>query len=315
VLGVSPGGRYVVVSDVARGLVFLIDTTGTKAATEYRIPNIVAATFAADADAPGVNLANGSKLWIGGSDGIYDFQADTFVLTPSSTSAGQTVNSLAWMLDGQSYFGSGNKTSAFRTCHDELLTSLATPVSTVPQGLAATLLPTTDTTGSYADAPRLLGLDGSLWFGIPVTGSADLHEQPPATAITALAPNGTGDVCLSSVNVDGALTAADSLPCPAEQLTFVPKLEQLFATGFSRSCAPTATDTSIHGYDVTSNSTVALTIAHPTIPLSGGALSDGRKLYFGSIDGLLHRVDLATQTEQDSVSVSVTPDFVAVIPK
>ena len=69
VLGVSPDSRYVLVSDVPNGLVFLIDTTGTKTAMRYSIPGITAVTFAAD----------DSNFWIGGTSGVYIFQADTFV--------------------------------------------------------------------------------------------------------------------------------------------------------------------------------------------------------------------------------------------
>ena len=79
------------------------------------------------------------------------------------------------------------------------------------------------------------------------------------------------------------------------------------------------------------------------MPLSGGVLTDGTKLYFGTYDStngaLLHRVDLASQTEdfvqQEVVNpttgvptttpptyvtevpatVGVVPSFVAVVPK
>jgi hypothetical protein len=53
--------------------------------------------------------------------------------------------------------------------------------------------------------------------------------------------------------------------------------------------------------------------------LSGGVLTDGTKLYFGTYDStngaLLHRVDLATRTEDLAQQVGVVPGFVAVVPK
>ena len=128
----------------------------------------------------------------------------------------------------------------------------------------------------------------------------------------------------------------------AQQITFSPTLEQEFVTGVNPAGA---TPESVHSwlsgcqsdYRSATGSDVLLTTTNPIVPLSGGVLTDGRKLYFGSYDStngaLLHRVDLATQTEDfvqqrpttDAnpptyvtvipATVGVVPSFVAVVPK
>ena len=114
VLGVSPDSRYVVVSDVANSLVFFIDTTGTKVAQRFNIPNITSVAFAPD----------DSNFWIGGAGGVYEYQADTFVPISDINSAdaglSTNVNSLAWTPDGQSFFASGGQMVAYSTCNDKV---------------------------------------------------------------------------------------------------------------------------------------------------------------------------------------------------
>jgi hypothetical protein len=115
------------------------------------------------------------------------------------------------------------------------------------------------------------------------------------------------------------------LQCTAQQINFSPALEQEFITGVDPSCA--SAEQVIHGYDVVAHQQILLSTTNPVVPLSGGVLNDGRKLYFGTYDGTaqtatLHRIDLSTGTgtpgtltEDLSASVAVVPSFVAVVPK
>ena len=78
----------------------------------------------------------------------------------------------------------------------------------------------------------------------------------------------------------------------------------------------------IYGYDAVTQTQITLTATIPIVPLSGGVLNDGRYLYVGSYDGangILHRFDLSTHSEDTSVLVQydgavVAPSFVAVVP-
>jgi hypothetical protein len=324
VLGISPDSRYVLLSDnvsaAPDSYVFLIDTTGTKTATRYTIPGttsspsvISAATFAAD----------GSNTWIGGTAGVYVFQSDTFVPTLTNTSA--NVTSLAWTPDGQSYFASGGGNLInYSTCNDQHpQTPAVIHTSSVTQGLSTTALsPEPPLPG---DVPHLLGLDDTTWFDYSITSSSEVPIQS-VLALSALTPGGTGNVCKSTVAVNAPMTAASTLLCTAQQLSFSPTLEQEFITGVNPSCG--SPESVIHGYNVNTNSEILLTTTNPVVPLSGGVLNDGRKLYFGTWAGAtaqtatLHRIDLSTGTgspgsltEDDSVSISVVPSFVAVVPK
>jgi len=315
VLGVSPDSRYVLVSDVPNSLVFLIDTTGTKSAMRYSIPGIDAVTFAADS----------SNFWIAstsvnGTSGVYTFQADTFVpinsINPPDTGLSTNVKALAWMQDGQSYFASGDHLINYSTCDDQNPKTLAgTPIN-----LDATVI---------GGVPHVVGLslpDGQ-WFDYSVTTTAQVGNQT-VTQLTfpPLVSGGAGDVCLSTVTVNAPTSAASTLKSTASQVTFSPTLEQEFVTAVS----PTGTiaEPVIHGYDVINKTeiTLATADANPIIPLSGGVLNDGRKLYIGTNDptngAVLHRFDLSTGTgtagtraEDASASVAVIPNFVAVVPK
>jgi hypothetical protein len=143
-------------------------------------------------------------------------------------------------------------------------------------------------------------------------------------------PTPEGDVCLSKVTVNVPVTAASGLACTANQVTFSSTLEQGFVTGVDPACA--TPESVIHGYNVNTGATFTLNtlnannVNEAIVPLSGGVLNDGRKLYVGTYDAtngaVLHRFDLSTGTgtagtltEDASASVEVVPSFVAVVPK
>jgi len=293
VLGVSPDSRYVLISDIANGIVFLIDTTGTKAAIRYAIPGITAVAFAADS----------SNIWIGGNTGVYSYQADTFV--PIATNASTHVSALTWLPDGQSYFATGDQLVKYSTCDDQN-----------PQLLEGA--PVSLSTTALNGVPHVLGLSGSTWYDYSVTTSAQAGATPAV-----------GNVCLSTVTVNTPVKVASTLNCTANQVSFSPTLQREFVTGVNSSCA--TPDLGIHGYDVNTNSEFTLSTLSTVVPLSGGVLSDASKLFFGTYDSTaktaqLHRIDLSTGTEDtatDSTTGQVTipapvqlvPSFVAVVPK
>jgi hypothetical protein len=306
VLGVSPDSRYVVVSDVANSLVFLIDTTGTQTATRFTLAGITSATFSLD----------GTEIRLGGTSGVYTFQADTFVL--AATNASSNVSSMAWSPDGQTYFASGDQMVNYSTCDDQNPQPLTYP-SAVPDGLSVT---------AVSGVPQLLGLTGSpgsySWFDYAVNSSSHVDATQSVNVITDLTAGGTGNVCKSTVSVGAPVTTASGLQCAASQVSLSPKLNQAFVTGVDPGCG--TAETSLYGYDLAGHSEVKLTIS-AAVPLSGGILSDGRKLFFGTWDsatqtGELHRVDLATSTgapgtlteDATPVDVSVVPSYVAVVP-
>jgi hypothetical protein len=294
VLGVSPDSRYILISDTTNGLVFYIDTTGTKVAARYTIPGIQAVAFASDS----------SNTWIAGDAGVYVFNSDTFV--PTLTNASTLVKALAWTPDGQSYFASGSQLINYSTCDDRIN----------PQALTGS--PFSLSTTALGGVPHVIGLSGTQWLDYSVTTTAQVGNPAPA-----------GDVCLSTVTVNTPATATSTLSCAAQQTSFSPTLEKEFVTGVDPAC--TSAEALIHGYDATAQKEITLSTTNPIIPLSGGVLNDGRKLFFGTYDSTaktaaLHRIDLATGTEDSftdptsnlvtiPASVELVPSFVAVVPK
>lgn len=341
VLGVSPDSRYVLVSDTsdsnpANNVVFLIDTTGTKVAVRYtNLGPIRAVSWASDA----------SYFWIAGDSGVYVYTADTFVpitaYTPGDAGLSTNVKALAWMPDGQSYFASGDQLENYSTCDAQNAQSPAVnlPVS-VQGGLSAYV---------SGGEPHLIGLSGNLWFDYPLTATSQANPTPTE-----------GNICLSTVTIHTPATTASTLPCTATQVNFSPtdsptedasgnatlSLLRDFVTGVDPATCSNP-DSFIHGYDVSSGTEIKIPTtnpagaSYPVVPLSGGLLKDGRKLYFGTYDSasqtaLLHRINFdptagpigedvvntTTGTGSNQVTtvtvpatLQIVPSFVAVVPK
>ena len=292
VLGVSPDSRYVVISDINNGLVFLVDTTGTKAATRYQIPNIRAVAFAADM----------SNFWIAGDSGVYVYEANSFIKTQYNASA--NVTAMAWTADGLSYFASGSQLTNYSTCDDN---------NPQPLGAGPVNLDTTAINGE----PRVVGYStgNNSWLDYAVTSSSKAGTSTPI-----------GNVCRATVAVSAPSTAASTLACTPKQFSFSERLEQEFVTGVDSACA--TSEAVIHGYDLNTKQEITLTANNAMVPLSGGVLTDGRELYIGSWDSAsktatLHRFNLldssgaaGTRAEDITpISVPVVPSFVAVVPK
>jgi hypothetical protein len=336
VLGVSSDSRFVLTSDnttaAPNSLVFLIDTTGSKSATRYSIPGSVnAVTFAAD----------GSNIWIGGTNGVFSFQSNTFVpinAVATNVTNAANVKALAWTPDGQSYFASGDQLFNYSTCDNQFqisppivnntaafYTPLLEGATSGPIDLSATIID---------GAPRVVGLaaapSGFQWLDYLVSTTAQITPSQlplPLPQISLFTPVGPGDVCRSTVTVATPGTAtlthtATPVTFSPTQVTFSPTLEQAFVTGVNQ--AGTA-ESVIHGYDLNTHAEIAppLTTASAVLPRSGGVLNDGRFLYFGTYSGAtatLHRINLSTtgtsaHSEDASTTVGVVPDFVAVVPK
>jgi len=297
VLGVSPDSRYVVVSDVKSNpnLVFFIDTTGTKAATRFVLPGISAVTFAPD----------NSNMWVAGTNGVYVYNSDTFVITPSSIGNGG-VNALAWVPDGQSYVASGDQVIDYSTCNDQD-PQVVPSANGTPLDLSTTVI---------GGVPHLIGLSSTnQWLNYSVSTTAQAGVTNPE-----------GNVCLSNRTppstvrtqvVSAPIVTASGLTCSSPQVSFSARLQQAFVTGYpsvngGSDCK--VPESVIHGFDVNGNSIFTLSTLNnsPITPLSGGVLSDGRKLYVGSYDttngtATLHRFSIVSDT--DTNKPVLTEDF------
>jgi hypothetical protein len=68
-------------------------------------------------------------------------------------------------------------------------------------------------------------------------------------------------------------------------------------------------------YDKASNVGSAISLASSANALSAGLTADGNKLYVGGSDNMIHRIDTTTKADAGQISLSFTPDLVAVRPK
>ncbi len=293
VLGVSHDSRYVIVSDTTNGLVFYIDTTGTRAAIRYSIPGINAVAFAND----------GSNTWIAGTNGVYVYQGDAFI--PTTYNQSSNVTALTWLPDGLSYFASGTKLTNYSTCNDQNpQTNSSYPA---PVNLDSTALNGIPQAFGYSLSPK-------EWVSYALTDSSGPSVATPV-----------GNVCSATVAVGAPAVAATTLACTPTQFSFSQRLLQEFVTGVNPTCS--TAENILHAYDVTSNQEFTLSANSPMVPLSGGVLYDGRELYIGTWDGTstaaLHRFNLLTSTGTQGtraeditpISVPIVPSFVAVVPK
>jgi hypothetical protein len=177
-----------------------------------------------------------------------------------------------------------------------------------------------------------VNLDSTALNGTPQAFGYSLSSTPGQwvnyTLTDSSEPNVTapvGNVCSATVAVSAPAVATSTLQCTPTQFTFSQRLQQEFITGVSPSC--TTSESVLHAYDVSSNSEFTLTASTPMVPLSGGALYDGRELYIGTWDGTstaaLHRFNLLTTsgtqgTRAEDItptSLPIVPSFVAVVPK
>jgi len=300
VLGVSPDSRYVLISDTIKQVVFLIDTTGTKMATRYAIPNIRDVAFSTD----------GYEFWIAGDSGVYVYESNSFIKTPHNVSS--NVTAIAWALDGQSYFATGNSDlDNYSTCDDAFLQTIG---GGSPVNLSSTAID---------GVPRIFGLGTADWLDYSVSSPSQVSNTP-----------NIGNVCLSlasgRVVAQQPVKTPSTLRCTPTQFSFSPRLEQEFVTGVdSTTCS--VPESVVHGYNLATKSEALLTASSPIIPLSGGILNDGRELYIGTWDSVaktaaLHRFNLLSVTGSTTtpgtlaedvtpISVPLVPSFVAVVPK
>lgn len=71
----------------------------------------------------------------------------------------------------------------------------------------------------------------------------------------------------------------------------------------------------IVGYDKGTNAGFAISLSGSANALNGAVTPDGSKIYVGGSDNAVHYIDTSTNTDTGSVSVSFTPDLVAVRPR
>ncbi len=145
-------------------------------------------------------------------------------------------------------------------------------------------------------------------------------------------PNGTGAVALDVPQIDIITTPQPSGSCPTVASSTLASYDlgagsfnpKQFIVSFDSSHAWVITDTSsVLVFDLNAHTPNSVALQGGTIALSGGLTLDSSELYVGTIDGYVHRIDLATHSDaqqigpglKDANSNPVAPDLVTVLPK
>ena len=207
--------------------------------------------------------------------------SNLYVSTPSSTlktiPLGTAANDVAVTAQGSFVFVANADASVvpYATCNNSKISGNTVTASAALQRI-------------------LSSVDGSTLYGI---APPNLNIIAPSTNAVGCVPSLTDP--LSSVDLgQGAFNVQQMLRSTRGDRLY-------FLTGGN----------TIVGYDKGTNAGFAIGLSGSANGLSGGVTSDGSKVYVGGSDNLVHIVDATTKAETGTVTVSFTPDLVAVRPQ
>ncbi len=171
----------------------------------------------------------------------------------------------------------------------------------------------------------------------------DVIQTPPAGPVAvggfpthiAAVPNGTAMVDANTPNIDEVDASAVSQPplgCPptisnapaSHGFAGIPSFtaKQLIVTPNSQKAIILTGDQGVLVYDLGTKQTSVIALSGGAQPISGGVTPDSATLYVGATDQKVHRVDLNSGTDAQSITVALcpsvsggcNPDFVVVRP-
>lgn len=153
---------------------------------------------------------------------------------------------------------------------------------------------------------------------------ADTVIPPGAPNLVASLPDASALVAADSPGLDVIAVTTNHVGCPpplSDTLThltygvaaFTPK--QLIVLADGTRAYETGSPGQLLGVTTSSSTPFTIPLANGATPLTGGATLDATKLYVGGSDNNVHRIDVASGTDAQQISVSFTPNLVAVRPK
>jgi hypothetical protein len=153
---------------------------------------------------------------------------------------------------------------------------------------------------------------------------ADTVITPGVPNLVASLPDASAVVAADSPGLDVIAVTTNRVGCPpplSDALThltygvaaFTPK--QLIVLTDGTRAYETGSPGQLLGVTTSSSTPFIIALANGATPLTGGATLDATKLYVGGSDNNVHRIDVASGTDAQQISVSFTPNLVAVRPK
>jgi hypothetical protein len=182
------------------------------------------------------------------------------------------------VVSGQGSFafvGTTNSIDVFATCNNAKLGANSVALSAAPQRMVGN----EDGSKIYAIAPPTLNI---------VSPTSDAVGCPPALTD----PLSTVDLGLGTFTTQQMLVTSSG-----SKLIFL------------------TSGTDVILYDVAGSTASAVTLNGGATVLSGGVTLDGASVFVGGSDKTVHRIDVATKADAQQITVTVTPDLVAVKPK
>jgi len=153
---------------------------------------------------------------------------------------------------------------------------------------------------------------------------ADTVATPGAPVLVASLPDASAVLAADLPGLDVIAVSSTRLGCPppvSDTLThltygvpaFTPK--QLIVLPDGSRGYETGSPGALLGVTTSGFTPFTVTLAGSATPLTGGTTLDSTKLYVGGSDNAVHRIDVASGTDAQQITVSFTPDLVAVRPK
>jgi hypothetical protein len=287
-------GTSVVLSDPANSHVLIADTALATTPITLNIPNATAAAISIDGSK--VYIVAGSKLF------IYSAALGRQSIDLSPDTASTSSQGIAFFATGATAYVAdltGNDT-VIATCKNAINAIL----SPVPVGGSPTHIATVPNATAMVDAnsPNIDEIDAN-----------SNGDCPPVITPTPAMPTSHGFPNVSD------FTAKQLIVTPDSKLAII--LGDTCTTGTVAAC----TDASHQGvlvYNLGSKQASVIPLAGGARPISGAVTPDSATLYIGASDGNVHRVDLNSGTDAQSISVALcpsvsggcNPDFVVVRP-
>jgi len=306
-----------------------------------------------------VSNSAGTTVYLGSGSGIMTVDVTSAAVTVSTAAVG-TI--LAISADGNYLLvsdGSTTTTYLFSTsasssvlAHAVTATSAAfAPDSQSVSFLAAQQLyyDTTTPSSTFTNLPYVPNLiDLSAQGGMTYVTSSSLGaidvrttcnqadwQTLAATHPTLVAhiPNGTGAVVADSPSLDVVTTGSIAPGCPPAPQNSMTSYDlgfgnftasQLFISSNSGAAWIIPSNLpSVIALDLTSFTPFSITLANSALPLSGGIMIDGTKVYVGASDNNVHALDVSSHTDSAQISPglkdpsgnAVAPNLVLVLPK
>jgi hypothetical protein len=186
------------------------------------------------------------------------------------------------------------------------------------------------------DAPGTLGyVTSSDTHQVDVRSTCDHSDLQTLAAnaptLISTIPTGNGAVAADSPNLDVITSSNITGGCPTTATNTLATFDlgagafsakQMFLSPDSSRVWLISDQAKLLGFNLSTSTPFSISMTNGATPLNGGVRMDGQQLYIGASDGTVHRIDVASLSDQaqitvglkDSAGNATNPNLVAVVP-